>query len=280
MSVSAARKARGQSPRRFSGRSRRPPVKTAPHSVKGLAFYDVDGTLVDLNLLDAALFLLANLGEWSGRLKYLLGLLARLPRLYAAEQRDRRLLNTVLFEAFKGVSRDRLEMLGEEYCERVLLPHLYPRAREIVEGNRAAGLEAVLVTGSPDFIIAPLANQLNIRAFAANRLVFSKGLATGRLHEPIMAGEDKAEWCESYAASRGLGLDSCWGYADSYYDLPFLAAVGHAVAVNPDRRLAAVARSRQWPITSFATPETTRSRVGLDWQGWREERKLNGAAGS
>lgn len=253
---------------RLSGGSKRRLGKAGAHPVEGVAFYDLDGTLVDLNLVHAALFLLANLGEWSGRVKYLLGFAARLPRLYMAEQSDRRLLNAVLFEAFKGVSRDRLETLGEEYCERVLLQHFYPQAREMLQANRVAGLEAVLVTGSPDFIIAPLAERLNIRDFAANRLVFSGGLATGRLHAPVMAGEDKAEWCKAYAASRGLSLDSCWGYADSYYDVPFLAVMGHAIAVNPDRRLAAAARSRQWPIVSFAKPQRMRGWVGLDWQSF------------
>ena len=85
-----APKARGQSWDKLSGRSRRQPGKAVPHSVKGVAFYDLDGTLVELNLVHATLFLLANLGEWSGRLKYLLGFAARLPRLYMAEQSDRR----------------------------------------------------------------------------------------------------------------------------------------------------------------------------------------------
>ena len=215
------------------------------------AFYDLDGTLVDLNLVHAAIFTLANVGEWSGRVSYLLGFAARIPRLYVAEQRDRRLLNTVLFEAFKGLSRDRLLSLGEEYCERILIARLFPQAVELIEGNRAAGIEPVLVTGSPDFIVAPLARHLGIEDFAANRFVFSRGRATGRLAEPVMAGDEKAVWCEEYAASRSIDLKDCWGYADSHYDTAFLAALGHPVAVNPDRRMRAAALSRQWPVIHF-----------------------------
>ena len=218
---------------------------------RGVAFYDLDGTLVDLNLVHAALFTLANIGEWSGRIAYLIGFVARIPRLYIAEQRDRRLLNTVLFEAFKGVSRDRLFSLGEEYCERILIGRLYPKAVELIDANRDAGIEPVLVTGSPDFIVAPLARHLGIADFAANRFVFSRGRATGRLAEPVMAGDDKAVWCEEYAAQRNIDLKDCWGYADSHYDSAFLAAVGHPVAVNPDRRLRAAALSRKWPVIHF-----------------------------
>jgi HAD superfamily hydrolase (TIGR01490 family) len=248
----------------------------------GAAFYDLDGTLADLNLVHATLYLLANLGEWSGRLSYLLGFAARIPMLYLAEQRDRHLLNVALFEIFKGVSRDRLEVLGEEYCQRVLLKHLYPQAVDLIEANRAAGLEPVLVTGSPDFIVAPLAERLGIKNFAANRLAYGRGRATGRLLTPVMAGEAKAKWCVGNAEANGLELAASWGYADSHYDLPFLAGIGHPVAVNPDRRLAATARSRQWPILRFAKSGKGGTIAGLDQMAVEEwlGRRLNGAAGS
>jgi len=220
-----------------------------PHA--GVAFYDLDGTLCALNLVHSALFILANLGEWSGRAGYLLSFAARAPRLYLAERKDRRLLNQVLFESFQGISADRLFSLGEEYCARVLVKNLYPRAVEILAANREVGLEPVLVTGSPDFIAEPLARHLGVSHVAANRLVMSRGHATGAIAAPVMAAEEKAAWCAQFAADRGLALGACWGYADSYYDLPFLAALGHPVAVNPDRKLRAAALGRQWPIITF-----------------------------
>jgi hypothetical protein len=83
-------------------------------AVKGAAFYDLDGTLMGLNLIHGTLFAFTNIGEWSGRVSYVVGLAARLPMLYLAEKRDRHLLNVTLFEMFKGISRDRLMSLGEE----------------------------------------------------------------------------------------------------------------------------------------------------------------------
>jgi HAD superfamily hydrolase (TIGR01490 family) len=249
-------------------------------AAKGAAFYDLDGTLMGLNLIHGTLFAFTNIGEWSGRVSYVVGLAARLPMLYLAEKRDRHLLNVTLFEMFKGISRDRLMTLGEEYCDRILMANMYPRAVEMIAANRAAGLEPVLVTGSPDFIVAPLAQRLGIETFAANQLVYSRGLATGRLRDPVMAGEAKAAWCAEYANDNRISLSASWGYADSHYDLPFLAALGHPVAVNPNRRLLAVARSRQWPVIRFDKAAAVRRNGSIGPEAVEQllERKFNGAA--
>src|SRR5215471_3569572 len=143
------------------------------NTFRSAAFYDLDGTLVDVNLLHVTAYMLANVAEWKGRLANIAALALRLPLLYRAERHDRRLLNVAMFEVFKGISRDRLLVLGEEYCERVLMQHFYSQAIDLVEGNRAAGLEPILVSGSPDFVVAALARRIGVRTFAANRLAFS-----------------------------------------------------------------------------------------------------------
>jgi phosphoserine phosphatase len=40
-------------------------------------------------------------------------------------------------------------------------------------------------------------------------------------------------------------------YADSASDLPMLEAVGHPVAVNPETKLAAIARKRGWHVEQW-----------------------------
>jgi phosphoserine phosphatase len=96
-----------------------------------------------------------------------------------------------------------------------------------------------------------------------------------------MAGDAKAAWCTEFAAANRLDLKACWGYADSYHDLAFLAAMGHPVAVNPDRKLREIARGRQWPVINFEKGRRGKPLIeaGTDAvENWME-RNSNGAAG-
>ena len=49
-----------------------------------------------------------------------------------------------------------------------------------------------------------------------------------------------------------MRLDESIAYADSTSDLPMLEAVGFPVAVNPETRLAALARKRGWLVEHWA----------------------------
>ncbi len=68
---------------------------------------------------------------------------------------------------------------------------------------------------------------------------------------------------EEVAERDGLDLDHCWAYSDSATDVPMLAAVGHPVAVNPDRELAKVARERGWLVERFSLEVPLRDRVPM-----------------
>ena len=48
-----------------------------------------------------------------------------------------------------------------------------------------------------------------------------------------------------------------------------LEAVGHPVAVNPDRVLAKVAREREWEVMQFTKPVRLRDRVSVPQEARR-----------
>jgi phosphoserine phosphatase len=56
----------------------------------------------------------------------------------------------------------------------------------------------------------------------------------------------------AYAEAEGLSLEESVAYADSSSDLPMLEAVGHPVAVNPEAKLATIARKRGWHVENWA----------------------------
>jgi phosphoserine phosphatase len=72
------------------------------------------------------------------------------------------------------------------------------------------------------------------------------GVYTGKAIRALHA-ENKADCVRDL----GYDLDACTAYTDSHTDLPLLEAVGHPVAVNPDRKLRRIAAARGWPVLEF-----------------------------
>lgn len=211
------------------------------------SYFDVDGTLVTTNLLHPTVFYLLNQQSPVQSAQRLARAIFRGPRMALAEMRDRREFNELLFSAYEGISQDRLLILADEVFDRVLRPSLFPSARDLVARCRDQG-EVVLVSGALDFLMDRLCDYLGASGVIANRLEIKDGYATGRLLRPIVAGPEKARLVREHAREHGHDLDACFGYSDSYSDVPMLAVVGHPAAVNPDLRLARLAKTYGWPI--------------------------------
>ncbi len=212
------------------------------------SFFDVDGTLVRTNLIHPTVFYLANQPNPARSLGALARAAASAPRMALAEVLDRRRFNELLFATYQGLSQDRLLLLAAEVFDRVLRGAVYPGARDLVQRCIAEGHDVVLVSGAPDFLVDRLAKYLGASASIANRLEFKDGYATGKLVRPIVAGPEKARLVREWARDHGYDLAECFGYTDSYSDVPMLSVVGHPCAVNPGLRLAKLARTYAWPV--------------------------------
>lgn len=210
-------------------------------------YFDVDGTLVSTNLVHPTLYYLMNQGTPVQSALRLGRALIGAPRMAVAEMLDRRTFNELLFSTYAGMSEDRLEMLGQDVFTEVMLPSLYPSARSLVDKSLAGGHEVVFVSGALECVIRHLARHLGATSVIANRLEMKDGIATGKLLRPIVAGPEKARIVRDHARTRGYSLDDCFAFSDSYSDVPMLSVVGHPAAVNPDKRLALLARAYSWP---------------------------------
>src|SRR2546430_4648175 len=161
-----------------------PHHKSSPTSA--LVYWRVEGSLLDLTTVRPVAFFTWNaqtfLERWVRRgLVFLMAALR--PFLYAA---NRVFATRVVHTVLRGVSRDRLDLLGEEYFKYKLQPNLKPDGVRQLETLINSGAEVVLVSQGLDHVMRPLARHLGARWLVVNRLEFRDGIATGRLLEPII----------------------------------------------------------------------------------------------
>ena len=86
----------------------------------------------------------------------------------------------------RGMSRDRLDLLGEEYFNYVVRPKLRSEALAKLLQLQSSGRRVVLVSQELDHFMRSLAEHLKVEILLTNRLEFRDGLATGRLLEPVV----------------------------------------------------------------------------------------------
>ncbi len=162
------------------------PNQPRPASVREPVFWRVEGSLLNLTAVRPVGFFAWNsqsfLQRWSRRGSMAALALAR-PFLYVTNREfATRLLHTVL----RGVSRDRLDLLGEEFFEYFLKPRLKQRGVALLNESIAEGSDIVLVSQGLEHIMRPLAKHLGVKRIVANRLDFRDGKATGRLLDPVI----------------------------------------------------------------------------------------------
>jgi HAD superfamily hydrolase (TIGR01490 family) len=144
-----------------------------------------------------------------------------------------------------------MEVLSGEVFEDVLKPNLFPYARDLIAQSKRAGQKVVLISGALDCVLKHLCDDLEADDVIANHLEMKDRIATGKIRQPVVAGPTKARLIREHARQYGHDLDECYGYSDSYSDVPMLSVVGHPAAVNPDARLRTLAKAYDWPVLSL-----------------------------
>jgi HAD superfamily hydrolase (TIGR01490 family) len=173
--------------------------------------------------------------------------------LGADEERLARMREAVL-TLTKGWERERIRSIVYDALEEIVEPIIFGEALELMAEHRAAGRRVVIVSASPEEIVAPLGTYLGVDGAIGSRpRVDAEGRYTGEM-ELYASGQAKAEAIRELARQWGIDLGASFAYSDSATDLPMLEAVGHPVVVNPDRALARIAREREWEVRAFVRP--------------------------
>ena len=141
-----------------------------------------------------------------------------------------------------------IESYAREFCRTQMIGRLSAEGCARLEWHRQTGHQVILVTGAPDFLIAPLAESLNLSTVFAAKPEQRDAVYTGALIPPLPYGRGKRELILAHALEMGLDLSGSYAYGDSPGDHDLLEMVGHPLVVNPIRGMARTAQRLGWPV--------------------------------
>jgi HAD superfamily hydrolase (TIGR01490 family) len=244
-------------------RDARPLGKTNPYGRKimsGAAFFDLDKTVIakSSTLAFGRPFYQGGLVNRRAVLKSTYAQFVYLIAGADADDMDR--MRDYLKQLCTGWDVAQVRAIVEETLHDLIDPLVYDEAVSLIEEHKAAGRRVVIVSSSGEEVVGPIGELVGADEVIATRMVVADGKYTGEI-EFYSYGPHKAEAITALAAREGWDLADCYAYSDSATDLPMLEAVGHPVAVNPDKALRRVATERGWPVREFRRPVSLASRL-------------------
>ena len=157
---------------------------------------------------------------------------------------------------YRGMAESVLEEAGQHTFERHLATQIYPESRALVKAHQEMGHTVAIITSATRYQAEPVAKELGIEHLLYTRLGVEDGILTGKVVKPTCYGEGKAAAGRSLASKYDLDLEQSYFYSDSDEDLPLFELVGRPRPLNPNRKLAQIAKERQWPVRRFTSRGT------------------------
>lgn len=222
----------------------------AAEASRAAAFFDLDKTLIEGS--SAVHFARAAYKAGMRSRREIAGdLYANLKfRFRGSTDEETDALRSAILGALAGQRVTDLRRLGPTVLAGIL-PLIYTEVLEEAWSHIDAGRPVYIVTAASQELAESLAVVLALDGGVGVRSETRDGVYTGEPEGPFTYREGKVEAIRDLADEEGFELDRCYAYSDSESDLPMLRAVGHPVAVNPDRELEKVAHAEGWRIMRF-----------------------------
>ncbi|MFP5021888.1 HAD-IB family hydrolase [Pseudonocardia phyllosphaerae] len=220
-------------------------IREAPAGPGTVAYFDYDGTVIDG--YSAGAFYRKRLRELDvGPIELVRTVLSGMRGIRTDD--DFREFLSITLASWKGHSEDELMALGRELFKAEIAGQLHAEVWTLVAAHQEQGHQVVMASSATRFQVVPMAEELGADRALVTELEVREGVLTGRAAGTTLWGPGKAAAVKDDAATHGVDLDVCFGYANGTEDVEFLSTVGHPVAVSPTDSLRAVAAERHWPV--------------------------------
>ncbi len=216
-----------------------------------MAAFDLENTLIASNVVESYSWLATRRLDTPEKIRYVLRTLKEAPSLLALDKKDRSDFLRHFYRRYEDAPPEQIATDVQELFLKLIVTKSFPAGIRRVREHKALGHRTVLITGALSFVVEPL-RPLFDEIIAAEMTTKADGTYSGELRDVPPTGETRAQLLADYCDAEGLKLEESIAYADSTSDLPMLEAVGFAVAVNPEVRLAALARKRGWLVENWS----------------------------
>ncbi len=155
----------------------------------------------------------------------------------------------VLLNFYRGRSMQAVEEWSSGFYVEYMKPKLSGVVLDIIAYHRKKGHVLVIVSGQVRTVLKHAALDLGFDHVICTDLAVDRhGFFTGRAAGTICVDSNKTDLARALAAERGIDLESSYSYGNNEADESILAMAGNPVAVEPTRRLEAIAQERGWRI--------------------------------
>jgi len=148
---------------------------------------------------------------------------------------------------FHEKSASQFQRLVDDFLDKSFHELLHMPAVDCLIKAQQRGDFIAILSNSPDFLVAKIANRLNVHFWKAS--IYSLDDKGNFSHiSAFLEGKEKAIWMKKQALKFDILDVNISAYSDSILDLPFLEAAGEAIGVNPDKRLRKLCLRKGWKI--------------------------------
>ena len=147
-----------------------------------------------------------------------------------------------------GVEEPSVRQLCLDVFNKLLVGTIRPEILQSIKEHRKENGAIILLSSATTLICEPVSKYLQMDEVICTQLASEEGKLTGHTQGKLVYGKEKKVQMLSFCKTHKYNPVESYYYGDSHTDHHVMEAVGHPIAVSPDRRLLRIATARNWPI--------------------------------
>ncbi len=213
---------------------------------KTIAVFDIDGTIIDFFSERIFLLFLLSKGKFfiNDLFNYAVNFLQTTNRGFIFATKGNKAY-------FKSKNSKEIEKLAHICFRKHILKRIFPRAKEKIEQHQKKHHEIVFLSGTLPFLLNEYKKYFGVNKGYSARLEIKNGRFTGKTLGIYPYGEGKAEIIKKFFDKDRYDLSRSFAYGNHLSDIKSLKLFGNAFIINPNKKLAAIARAKSIKIEYF-----------------------------